>query len=64
MQARGTCKLCQNEKLLLNKSHIIPEFMYDSLFDSDHKAMVFSPSDRLMGKGIVQKPSTGEYESG
>ena len=62
MQAIGTCRLCQNERPLQNKSHIIPEFMYESLFDADHKALVFSPSERLQGKGIVQRPSTGEYK--
>jgi hypothetical protein len=31
------CKLCLQEKPLLKKSHIIPNFLYKSLFGADHK---------------------------
>lgn len=31
------CKLCLEDKPLLKKSHIIPRFMFDGLFDKDHK---------------------------
>ncbi len=31
------CKLCLQEKPLIKKSHIIPDFMYKGLFDSKHK---------------------------
>ncbi|MBA3002742.1 MAG: hypothetical protein FP813_02645 [Desulfurivibrio sp.] len=31
------CKLCGNEAKLLKKSHIIPDFMYQDLFDEKHR---------------------------
>jgi hypothetical protein len=31
------CKLCGNETKLLRKSHIIPDFMYQDLFDEKHR---------------------------
>lgn len=31
------CQLCLEDKPLLKKSHIIPKFMYDGLFDKDHR---------------------------
>ena len=31
------CNLCCNKKKLLKKSHIIPEFMYQDLFDEKHR---------------------------
>jgi hypothetical protein len=31
------CKLCGNKKKLLKKSHIIPDFMYQDLFDEKHR---------------------------
>ncbi len=30
------CKLCNKEKRLLKRSHIIPDFMYNGLFDEKH----------------------------
>jgi hypothetical protein len=60
----GTCKLCQLEKPLLNESHIIPEFMYESLFDNGHKFNKLVPAELIKGKGRISRPSTGEYEGG
>jgi len=37
----GACRLC-NEVGPLSKSHILPEFMYDDLFDNNHQIAVFS----------------------
>lgn len=37
----GSCKLCLEEKILLKKSHIIPEFMYKDLYDENHKLISF-----------------------
>ena len=31
------CKLCNKDKKLIKKSHIIPEFMYQDLFDEKHR---------------------------
>lgn len=32
-----TCQLCLEQKTLLKKSHIIPKFMYEGLFDKSHR---------------------------
>jgi hypothetical protein len=37
----GNCKLCKQKKNLIRKSHIIPDFMYDSLFDKNHRIGVY-----------------------
>lgn len=58
------CKLCLKEKDLIKKSHIIPEFMYQRLFDSNHKLRHFNPIEMSKGEGFVKKPSSGEYEGG
>ena len=60
----GKCKLCQSDKPLLNESHIIPDFMYASLFDKDHKLNKFAPADYIEGNKRMSRPSSGEYESG
>lgn len=57
------CRLCREEKPLLKKSHIIPEFMYQALFDESHKLNKLTPSPYIQGERRVQRPPTGEYES-
>mgnify|MGYP001586023771 FL=1 len=51
-----TCKLCDRKKKL-QKSHIIPEFVYRSLYDEKHKFHVLSKSGKLppKQKGIYEK---------
>lgn len=56
------CKLCLKEANLLNKSHIIPEFMYDGMYDSNHQLLSFIPTQTVDGKGFIKRPSLGEYE--
>jgi hypothetical protein len=58
----GTCRLCLQEKALLKKSHIIPEFMYEGLFDENHKMYSFKPQERAKGEGYVKRPSSGVYD--
>jgi hypothetical protein len=58
------CKLCLQEKKLIKKSHIIPEFMYQELFDANHKMYAFHPHKIINGEGYMKRPSTGEYEGG
>ena len=58
----GICKLCGEQKILLNKSHIIPEFMYRSLFDEHHQIHKFEPNSYFSGESKIQKPSSGDYE--
>jgi hypothetical protein len=64
MQTIGKCKLCQQEKRLLKKSHIIPEFMHQGLFDQQHKIIKFVPSEYLSGNRRILRRSSGEYETG
>ncbi|MCH8304251.1 MAG: hypothetical protein IIB94_03875 [Candidatus Marinimicrobia bacterium] len=52
------CKLCLEEKPLLKKSHIIPNFMYKGLFTDDHKLFVVSSDDPSNARYTF----TGEYE--
>ena len=43
----GICRLCLEEQALIKKSHIIPEFMYQDLFDENHKFIMTSNKDWL-----------------
>ena len=52
------CKLCLLAKPLLNKSHIIPDFMYQELFDKDHKIYRLKTSNT----DKYSKVPTGEYD--
>lgn len=58
------CKLCLQDKQLIKASHIIPDFMYQDLYDDKHKLILFNPHEIIKGKGYIKKPSTGEYEGG
>lgn len=58
------CKLCLKDKQLISTSHIIPDFMYQDLYDDKHKLHVFNLHEIIQGKGHIKKPSTGEYEGG
>lgn len=53
-----TCKLCQKEREL-KKSHIIPEFIYSSLYDEKHRFHEISDDvkkkNKLPQKGIREK---------
>jgi hypothetical protein len=46
------CKLCNKDKQLLKKSHIIPEFMYQDLFDDKHRIfeVLLKPDSQLKNK--------------
>jgi len=52
------CKLCQQEKPLLRRSHIIPDFMYQGIFDEDH----FLYRGNASNLENVDMVPTGEYE--
>jgi hypothetical protein len=57
------CKLCLQEKHLLKKSHIIPDFMYQDLYDDKHKMISFNPHEYAVGEGHIKNPSSGDYDS-
>lgn len=52
------CQLCLQDKKLCKKSHIIPDFMHQELFDEKHRLVKFDPS---MPNSNYDVP-TGEYE--
>jgi len=58
----GICKLCLKEKQLI-KSHIIPEFLYQELFDENHKIFSFNPLEIGTEMARIKRPSSGEWES-
>lgn len=59
---KGICKLCGLERDLIKKSHIIPEFMYQYLFDADHKIIVTDTYGLLDKNSKPGYKLTGEYE--
>lgn len=52
------CKLCQQDKPLIRRSHIIPDFMYQSIFDENH----FLYRGTASNLESVYMVPTGEYE--
>ncbi len=58
------CKLCLHDKTLIKKSHIIPNFMYQGMFDENHSINLVVPEQLVQGKGYIRNPSNGEYEGG
>jgi hypothetical protein len=57
------CKLCKQDKKLLKKSHIIPEFMYNGMFDEEHKIVLTPAVNKSRDSTNTHLRSTGEYES-
>ncbi len=55
------CKLCGLEKELI-KAHIIPEFMYQNLYNEDHRFYEFSVQDILDGKKLKPFVQIGEFD--
>lgn len=59
------CKLCLKEKDLRN-SHIIPEFLYKTLYDEKHRLFEISTnenkSSKLLQRGVREKLLCGECE--
>jgi len=58
----ATCKLCKNEKELIKKSHIIPEFLYQDLYDEKHQLIKFDAIEMAKGNDKTSKLPQGEYE--
>ena len=51
------CKLCLTDKILVD-SHIFPEFMYEPLYDDEHRFNVVN----IKGGDIIKQPFKGVYE--
>lgn len=56
------CKLCNKEKTLIKKSHILPEFLFKKLFDPHHKLRKFDLVQMAKGNPRISRPSSGLYE--
>ncbi len=62
---KGICKLCLQEKLLLKKSHIIPDFMYrdGNIYHDDHTVHKIDFGQFLKGQFVSSgKQRSAEYE--
>jgi len=57
----GQCKLCLQEKELLKKSHIVPDFMYERIFDGKHRLEIFRQKENRLWLQ-KPKPQTGLNE--
>ncbi|MCD4745063.1 MAG: hypothetical protein K8R58_02065 [Bacteroidales bacterium] len=58
------CNLCQQEKKLITKSHIIPEFFYREAGVYNEKHYMYKiETQRYLRTGEVSYVPTGEYES-
>lgn len=53
------CKLCKKEKVLIKKSHILPNFIYKNhVFDSKNRMIMFdlkSKTDKVVQSGLYEK---------
>jgi len=58
------CRLCKEDKTLIEKSHIIPDFLYKELYDQNHRIKKFNAKGFVMGMSKISKLPTGEYEGG
>jgi len=54
----GTCKLCLNEKELIKRSHLFPNFMYKGIGDDKNRINIISSAAPFQKK----KAQTGAYE--
>lgn len=57
---RGICRLCLQNKELINKSHILSDFFFDNIYGDDHEAYRVPLNALKEGKKI----HTGEFEGG
>ncbi len=58
------CILCSENKALIKKSHIIPEFMYRELFDEKHSIKGYYFNKDTLDAKHIKSQYTGEYEGG
>lgn len=60
MSMIGICKLCQKEKRLIKQSHIIPDFMFRKMKQSEKPVMLVNFKDGAMGQSW--KMQTGIFD--
>lgn len=59
-----TCALCKKETVLLNRSHIIPEFFYrgTNLFDDKHQLRLIQANQKTKRLEPLNKQNTGFFD--
>ena len=57
-----TCRLCTDEKDLIKKSHIYPNFVYSDLFDEHGKLRKFDAQEMKKLNPRISRPASGAYE--
>lgn len=67
MQPRSQhCRLCLKEDVDLRRSHILSEFLYEEVYDEQHRTVGVDPrpekKDRVLQKGIREQLLCGECE--
>lgn len=60
----GVCKLCLETRPLLNTSHIIPDFLYEPLYDHKHRLILAQPNPESGSVEQVRSPRTAPYDGG
>lgn len=56
------CKLCNEDKALIKKSHIYPNFVYSDLFDEHGKLRKFDAIEMKKINPKISRPASGVYE--
>jgi len=56
------CKLCGEEKPLLKKSHIFPEFLHRELYDEKHRLIKINLTVETHRIEKISNPLKGEYD--
>lgn len=56
----GICKLCQNEKEVIRRSHLFPNFMYKGIADDKNRMHIISSKEPLKRK-TAQTGAIDEY---
>lgn len=52
----GICRLCNEDKDLLKKSHIYPNFVYTDLFDEHNRLRKFTANEMLKKNPRISRP--------
>ncbi len=56
------CRLCKQDRTLLKKSHIIPDFMYQNLYDKNHRFHQLIPKKYIEDELKSIPKFSGEYD--
>ncbi len=56
------CSLCNTNKVLIKKSHIIPDFLYKDIYDENHRLIKVDILKLINGKAKKSYVPTGSYD--